>query len=193
MTDLQLYCTDILDGRIVACEKMKQISDKLLNDLTCPGKYHFDEAIAQRHIDFIQKFCKQPSGRLGVPLNLQLFQRARFQAIFGFVDDNNIRRYNEALILEGRKNGKTTETASVELDMLCNDGEGAPQIYNVATMLDQAKLGFNAAEKMRKQSPMLSKHLKKERTTYTALTTWASSKHWRPTPTAWTAWTPTAG
>lgn len=161
MTDLELYCTDILDGRIVACEKMKQISDKLLNDLTCPGKYHFDEAIAQRHIDFIQKFCKQPSGRLGVPLNLQLFQRARFQAIFGFVDDNNIRRYNEALILEGRKNGKTTETASVELDMLCNDGEGAPQIYNVATMLDQAKLGFNAAEKMRKQSPMLSKHLKK--------------------------------
>lgn len=161
MTDLEIYCTDILDGRIVACEKMKQISDKLLKDLTCPGKYHFDEAIAQRHIDFIQKFCKQPSGRLGVPLNLQLFQRARFQAIFGFVDDNNIRRYNEALILEGRKNGKTTETASVELDMLCNDGEGAPQIYNVATMLDQAKLGFNAAEKMRKQSPMLSKHLKK--------------------------------
>lgn len=161
MTDLELYFTGILDGKIVACDKMKQISEKLLNDLASPQKYHFDEQIAQRHIDFIQRFCKQPSGKLGVPLKLELFQRARFQAIFGFVDDTNIRRYNEVLIIEGRKNGKTTETAAVELDLLCNDGEGAPQIYNVATMLDQAKLGFNAADKMRRQSPMLSKHLRK--------------------------------
>lgn len=59
------------------------------------------------------------------------------------------------------KNGKTTETAAVELDMLINDHEGSPQIYNVATMLDQAKLGFNAAVKMIKQSPELSRHVKK--------------------------------
>ena len=44
------------------------------------------------------------------------------------------------IIIEGRKNGKTTETAAVEIDMLINDQEGAPQIYNIATMLDQAKL-----------------------------------------------------
>lgn len=59
------------------------------------------------------------------------------------------------MIIEGRKNGKTTETAAIELDMLMNDKEGAPQIYNVATMLDQARLGFNAANKMRMQSPLL--------------------------------------
>ena len=126
-----------------------------------PGEFHFDENIANRHIEFIERFCKQPTGKLGVPLRLQLFQKARFQAIFGFVDDNSLRQYNETLIIEGRKNGKTTETAAVELDMLINDGEGAPQIYNVATMLDQAKLGFNAADKMRRQSPLLKKHIRK--------------------------------
>lgn len=161
MTDFELYFTCIADGKILACEKMKRISDILLEQFYNPKEYHFDTEIANRHTDFIEKFCKLPTGKIGYPLKLELFQKARFQAIFGFVDDNNIRQYNEVLIIEGRKNGKTTETASVELDMLINDNEGAPQIYNVATMLDQAKLGFSAANKMRIQSPLLKKHVKK--------------------------------
>jgi len=161
MSYMEEYFTKILDGKITSCEKMKRISEILLDQLYNPGEFHFDEEIANRHIEFIEKFCKQPSGKLGVPLRLELFQKARFQTIFGFVDDNNIRQYNEVLIIEGRKNGKTTETAAIELDLLVNDHEGSPQIYNVATMLDQAKLGFNACLKMVRQSPLLSKHVKK--------------------------------
>lgn len=161
MTDFEKYFSAILDGRITACDKMKRISEQLLNDFGSPGEYHFDHEIAERHIRFIEKFCKLPSGDIGKPLRLELFQRARLQALFGFVDDNGLRRYNECLIIEGRKNGKTTETAAVELDLLVNDKEGSPQIYNVATALDQAKLGFNAAYKMEQQSPLLKKHIKK--------------------------------
>lgn len=161
MSKLERYCKDVLSGKITACKRIKQICEMLLNDILNPGDYHFDEELANKHIFFIETFCKQPTGTLGTPLRLELFQRARLQALFGFVDDNGIRKYNECLIIEGRKNGKTTECASVELDMLINDGEGAPQIYNIATMLDQAKLGFNACHKMVKQSPMLSKHIKK--------------------------------
>ena len=94
-------------------------------------------------------------------MKLELYQRARLEAIFGFVDDDGLRQFNEVLIIEGRKNGKTTEAAAVELDMLLNDREGAPQIYNIATMLDQAKLGFTAAQKMVAQSPALKKHVRK--------------------------------
>lgn len=161
MTDFERYFTALLDGRILACEKMKRIAEELLNDLQNPGEYHFDHELAERHIRFIEKFCKLPSGNIGKPLKLQLFQKARLQALFGFVDDNGVRKYNECLIIEGRKNGKTTETAAVEIDLLLNDREGAPQIYNVATALDQAKLGFNAAHKMIMQSPLLRKHIKK--------------------------------
>ena len=161
MTDLERYFGGILDGKIIACEKMKRISEVLIENFLNPGEFHFDVEIANRHIEFIERFCKLPTGKLGQPLKLELFQKARFQAIFGFVDDNDLRQYNEVLIVEGRKNGKTTETASVELDTLVNDKEGAPQIYNVATMLDQAKLGFNAADKMRRQSPLLKKHIRK--------------------------------
>lgn len=161
MIEFEKYFTDIYDGKIVACQKMRKQAEILLNGFACPNEFHFDAEIASKHTDFIERFCKLPSGDIGQPLKLELFQKARLQALFGFVDDNNLRQFNECLIIEGRKNGKTTECAAVECDMLCNDKEGAPQIYNIATMLDQAKLGFNAAHKMIKQSPMLSKHIKK--------------------------------
>lgn len=161
MIEFEQYFGGILDGKIIACEKMKRISQVLIERYLAPDEFHFDKKIACRHTDFIEKFCKIPSGNIGKPLELELFQKARMQALFGFVDDNNLRQYNECLIIEGRKNGKTTETAAIETDLLVNDKEGSPQIYNVATMLDQAKLGFNAAHKMIKQSPVLSKWIKK--------------------------------
>lgn len=161
MIEFEEYFTKILNGEIAACEKMKMTAEMLLNNYYSPGEFHFEEKFAKKHVEFIEKFCKQPTGKIGQPLKLQLFQKARLQAVFGFVDDNNLRQYNECLIIEGRKNGKTTEVAAVEIDMLMNDNEGAPQIYNVATMLDQAKLGFNACHKMVRQSNMLRKHIKK--------------------------------
>ena len=161
MIEFEEYFGKIVDGKIVACDKMRRISEVLLERYFAPDEYHFDPDIASRHTKFIETFCKLPSGKVGQPLKLELFQKARLQALFGFVDDNDIRQYNECLIIEGRKNGKTTETAAVEIDLLIDDKEGAPQIYNVATMLDQAKLGYNAALKMIRQSPMLSKNIKK--------------------------------
>ena len=161
MIEFEEYFGKIVDGKIVACDKMKRISEILLERYLSPDEFHFDADIAKRHTKFIETFCKLPSGNVGQPLKLELFQKARLQALFGFIDDNDLRQYNECLIIEGRKNGKTTETAAVEIDMLIDDKEGAPQIYNIATMLDQAKLGFNAAVKMIRQSPMLSANVKK--------------------------------
>ena len=128
MTEFEKYFGAILDGKIVACDKMKRISEVLMERYLMPDEFHFDFDIANKHINFIEKFCKLPSGNIGEPLKLELFQKARLQALFGFVDDNNLRQYNECLIIEGRKNGKTTETAAVEIDLLINDKEGAPQI-----------------------------------------------------------------
>lgn len=160
MVELEKYFSGIYDGSIVACQKMRQAAEMLLEDFRSPGKYHYDHEIANRHVRFIELFCKQPSGRIGQPIKLELFQKARLQAIFGFVDDNDVRRFNEVLIIEGRKNGKTTETSCVELDMLINDKEGSPQIYNIATKKEQAKLGYDACVKMARQSNDIAKYAK---------------------------------
>lgn len=161
MLEFEEYFGGILDGRITACEKMKAISHKLMEKYLNPGEFHFDAVAANRHIEFIERFCYVPAGAIGKRIELELFQKARLQAAFGFVDDNGLRQYNEVMVIEGRKNGKTTECAAIELDLLVNDREGAPEIYNVATKLDQAKKGYTAACNMRMQSPLLKKHIRK--------------------------------
>lgn len=158
---LEEYFTATLDGRIVACEKLKREAERILDDLYNPGAFHFDLDIANRHVEFIQRFCKTPSGKIGTPLKLEPFQIAWLQTAFGFVDDSDTRKYNEALIVCGRKNGKSTLLSAIMLDMLINDGEGSPQCVTAATAKDQANLTFNAALKMVMQSPLLSKHIKK--------------------------------
>ena len=161
MSELVPYFTALLDGKITACDKMKRASEMILDGYENPGEYHFDPEIAEAHISFIEKFCKVPAGNIGEPLRLEQFQKARLEAVFGFVDDNGMRQYNEVIIVEGRKNGKTTECAAVEIDLVMNDDEGAPEVYNIATKYEQAMKGFNAANNMRRQSPAIAKHLKK--------------------------------
>ena len=160
MTALEEYFGGILDGKIVACQKMKQVSEIILERFASPDRYHFDADVAAKHIGFIEDVCRQPTGKAG-PLKLQLFQKARLEAVFGFVDDNGERMCQEVLTVEGRKNGKTTESSAVELDLLINDGEMSPQIFNLATQRDQAKLGFDSCCRMRLQSPLLKKHIRK--------------------------------
>ena len=159
MSALEQYAVAVLDGKIKACRRIKQMYEKLLYQYYNPGQWHFDQAIADRHIVFMERFCRQPES--GQPLRFELFQRAKLEAIFGFVDDCNLRQYQEVLTIEGRKNGKTTEMAAVEIDLLANDGEGSPQVYNVATKRDQAMLGFNAVHSMIKRSSDLSGILRK--------------------------------
>ena len=159
MSALEQYAVAVLDGKIKACRRIKQMYEKLLYQYYNPGQWHFDQSIADRHIVFMERFCRQPES--GQPLRFELFQRAKLEAIFGFVDDCNLRQYQEVLTIEGRKNGKTTEMAAVEIDLLANDGEGSPQVYNVATKRDQAMLGFNACHSMIKRSSDLSGILRK--------------------------------
>ena len=62
---LEEYSTAILDGKIIACDKIKKVSERMLHDMANPGRFHFDLDIANRHIGFMEKFCKVPSGKLG--------------------------------------------------------------------------------------------------------------------------------
>lgn len=156
------YFEQVLDGRIVACKRLKQLAAMMLDRIENGYKdWHFDYDYASKPVRFIETFCMLPSGKLGVPFKLELFQKAMLQIMFGFVDANGCRQFHEVLWLMGRKNGKSSLGAAVQLYMLMADGEGAPQIYNVATSRAQASLAYGAVLKMMRQSKMLSKRLKK--------------------------------
>ena len=161
-TDAELYLQGALDGEFVAGEKIKKLAEKYLPRIRKGYKqWHFDVEAATRPVEFIERFCMIPSGKLGVPFVLEPYQRMITELIFGFVDDNGIRQHQYALVEMSRKCGKSSWGAGIELFMLLADGEGAPQIYNAATSKSQASLAFGAAWRMVRQSPKLMKHLRK--------------------------------
>ena len=156
------YFEQVLDGRIVACKRIKQLAETMLPRIENGYKdWHFDYEYANKPCKFVESFCMLPSGKLGVPFELELFQRAMIQLMFGFVDDNGNRQFHNVLWILGRKNGKTSLSAALELYMLMADGEGSPQVYCAANSKSQASLAYGAVLKMVRQSKTLSKRLHK--------------------------------
>lgn len=88
MTYIEEYYEKIMSGEINACNRIKQVYSLLVDKIRNPDKYDpwvFDEELANRPIEFIETFIKQSQGDLGACLKLELFQKAKHQAVFGFV------------------------------------------------------------------------------------------------------------
>ncbi|MBE3562380.1 MAG: terminase large subunit [Hydrogenibacillus schlegelii] len=160
------YADAIAAGRVIVGHKVKRVIAALADQAeSTAGRWRFDDRAAGRVFDFINKFVRQSKGSwAGRPLELQLWQRAMLEAIYGFVGDGGERRFREAALVVGRKNGKSTIAAAIGLYMLIADGEGTPEIYSAATKRDQARIIFDEAFRMVSQSEALSRHVKKRKT-----------------------------
>ena len=158
------YYTQIQDGKILVPDSVKRQYEILAHNAEHPGKYHLDLDISGRHIDFIEKFCKQSQGVMGAPLKLELFQKAAIQAIFGFLDKNGNRQYSQVLWIMGRKNGKSVLLSALSIYMMIADHEGGAEVDCVASKKDQARIVFNEARNMVAQSPYLAKYIRKRKT-----------------------------
>ena len=160
------YNNLIQAGKIVVSRRVKQVYARLAAATAeTSGQYIFDETRANRPIAFIERFCKHSKGEwAGRSISLELFQKAYIQALYGFIDrDSGCRQYRESFFLVGRKNGKSTLLAGLALYMLTSDGEGGAEVYSTATKYAQARLLFDEAHNMIKQSPALSKHFRKRK------------------------------
>ena len=160
----RLYLESILKGETAAGIKLKTFYQREVAWMeSADFPYRFDEETGQRPIDFIEKYCKHSKGRWGKqPVRLELFQKAKLQLLFGWVDKaTGHRRFREVVDIRGRKCGKSTETAAVELYMMIADNESGAEIYCTANKKDQASLVFNEAVNMRAQSPELRSITKK--------------------------------
>ena len=165
MNYVQEYYDKIESGEIITSRRVKAVYKRLIEEMSDDSSpYYFDEDSGERPILFIETFCKQSQGLLGAPLELELFQKAYIQTLFGWLEkETNYRRFRETMFLCGRKNGKSTLLSGIALYMLIADYEGAAEIYSVATKKDQAKKVLTEAVNMVKQSPELRAVVKKRR------------------------------
>ena len=152
------YNDKIKSGKIIVCEKIRAIYEHLANEITNPNsKFEYSAKRADHAITFIEKFCKHSKGKWGgKPVILELWQKAFISALFGIVrKSTGKRRFNEAILLIGRKNGKSLLASAISLYMMIADGEAGAECYAVATKREQAKIIWEEALKMVKKSPSL--------------------------------------
>lgn len=146
------YAAKLIAGVIPAGRLAKLSCQRFVSDLEHGHErgLQFDPASAQHAVDYI--------GRLGLCLlGWEVFVLAN---LFGWKCADGSRRFREAFIEIGKKNGKTHLMASVSLymaDTVQGDGEPFSQVYIGATCKAQAQdLCFVAAKRLRAATPSVA-------------------------------------
>lgn len=177
MSYIEEYYQYLLDNPDKACRKVLVTYKKLVDDIHNPKeikfyneiaeeyethRFVFDEHKGRKPIRFIEQFCRHSKGKwAGKTIELELFQKAFIEALYGFIDEETgIRKYKKAVFLVGRKNGKSTLDSGLCTYMLTMDGEAGSECYASAVKKEQAKIVWDEAVRMVKQSPELCKRIR---------------------------------
>lgn len=161
MNPIVEYWEKINSGKEIVSDKVRRTYKKLVYDLEHQEEYSYSENRADHAIQFIERFCKHSKGKMGGhPVILELWEKAMIAAIFGFIDIDGNRKYREAMLIVGKKNGKSLLASAIGLYLMIGDNEAGPEIYAVATKKDQAKIIWNEARRMVRKSPALLKRIK---------------------------------
>lgn len=156
------YWEQIESGKEVVCDKIRRTYKKIVYDLTDKdSEFFYSPARANHVIEFIENFCRHSKGKLGgKPVTLELWEKAMLATIFGFIDIDGNRKYREAILIVGKKNGKSLIASCVGLYLQIADNEPGAEIYAVASKRDQAKIIWSEAKRMIRKSPVLKKRIK---------------------------------
>lgn len=156
------YWEAIESGREVVGVKVRKTYQKLVQDLSdSSSPYFYSPKRANHVIEFFENYCHHSKGAVGGKrVILELWEKALLAAIFGFIDIEGNRKYREAILIVGKKNGKSLLGSGVGLYLLVGDGEAGPEVYAVATKKDQAKIIWTEAKRMVRKSPALLRRIK---------------------------------
>lgn len=154
------YWEQIMNGLVVS-DKIRRTYSKIINDLTHPDEFFYSARRANHVIEFAENFCHHSKGKAGGQLvELELWEKSMLATIFGFVDNSGLRKYQRAVLIIGKKNGKSLLASIVGLYLLVADGEAGAEVYAVATKKDQSKIIWSESKRMVNKSPFLKKKIK---------------------------------
>ena len=155
------YYQGIRDGSIVVGKWIRLLYEMILDGIE-DHTWFYDQRKASQVIRFIERFCHHYKGRLAPQrIKLELFQRAALSCMFGIVDGEGLRQFNECDWVIGRKQGKTLVAAGIENYFAYSSaGEFGSEIYFLAPKLAQANLCFSAFKFNVNHEPDLKKRTK---------------------------------
>lgn len=155
------YWEKICSGEEIVGSKIRKTYRKLAYDLDHQDEFFYSHKRANHIIEFAENYCRHSKGKYGgKKVSLELWEKALLAAVFGFIDIEGNRKYREAILIVGKKNGKSLLSSIVGLYLQMADGEPGPEVYAVATKRDQAKIIWQEAKRMVVKSPTLFKRIR---------------------------------
>ncbi len=144
------YADSILTGEKIACREVIQACERFKKDMDNPD-YELNHKDPEFVINVIEKLFVHEKGEdmegrplRGRPFLLQPWQKFIIYNLVGFYHKNTqLRKYKEAFIMLGRKNGKTPTVAALAWGLALLERRSGAEIVIVGALLKQALQSFN--------------------------------------------------
>lgn len=120
---------------------------------------YFNEKAAAAAVRFYSLLTHNKGKWAGQPMLLEPWQQFIIASLFGWKRADGTRRYRESYVEVARKNGKSTLSSGVGLQLLAADGEAGAEIYTAATKKEQARIVFGDAQNMARKSVALRRSI----------------------------------
>jgi phage terminase large subunit-like protein len=156
----------------------------MTNTASCLPEYYFDDAAADRAVQFIETFGSHVKGHSG-PFLLEPWQKDDIiRPLFGWKRADGLRKYRTCYVEIPRKNGKSNLSAVIALYLLLGTKEAGAEIISAAGDRNQARIVYDIAAQMVRQNKTLASRcrvLKNEihykGSFYKSISAEASTKH----------------
>ena len=137
------YYQKVKNGTIVVGQYIELLLDYLVKGFE-EKLFFYDQNKANNAVEWMETHAFHTEGHLAPnPLKLELWEKAFVSALFGIVDKDGHRQFREAVLIIGRKNGKSLLAAAIAKYTWWVDGGFGAKVYNIAPKLDQADIIYN--------------------------------------------------
>lgn len=141
------YYQRITEGSEHVGQWTRKIYDFLIKGLE-QGLFFYDQVKANSAIEWMESHCFHVKGPLAPSgMRFEPWQKAFLSALYGIVDEDGKRHFWEAMLVVGRKDGKSLLASAIANYEFRNGGYGS-EVYCVAPKLDQADIVYNTTWQM---------------------------------------------
>jgi phage terminase large subunit-like protein len=153
-TELLTYCSDVLSGKIVACQKHRWACLRFQRDIERQGTaafpYRFDEKKAERFFSWMRLFKHRKGILKGKLIEPTIIQKFVFGNIYGWYHiGTGYRRFNKFYWQVARKNAKSQSLALAgTFELMAFLENEMSEVFCAATKTEQAKIVYDEAAAM---------------------------------------------
>lgn len=147
------YYQQILDGSVTVGKWIRLVYEYIVDGIEAK-RFRFDQKQANKAIEWIEEHAFHVEGPLAPSnMKLELWQKAFLSCVFGILDEDGDRQFQEVLLVVGRKNGKSLLATAMAKYIWWEAGGYGAKVFCLAPKFDQADIIYNSVWQMTKLDP----------------------------------------